>query len=184
LMAIETRLGCEAAVAMRLMAIEAGLLGVRDDGRVRALRIVMAVEALVPLAKEDIRRALAELERSHAEPCWIERRRAGRKLALEYMTTRAVVGRAFGAVVQADVRMAGVARVRAGHLEQTLLEAVAVFAAYAARNVLHVTRALAGEAPARANHDGPGRFRGAARCDGRSQDAQQRDQALEPDVAP
>jgi len=67
LMAFEARLRLHGGVAMRLVAVEAGLIRMHDDGGVRALCIVVAIQALVTGAEEHIRRRGSELQASDAQ---------------------------------------------------------------------------------------------------------------------
>lgn len=166
---------------MRLVAVEARLVGMHQNGRVVALSIIVAIQAFVPLAKEYVRRTDAEVQGRHPESSRVVFGCFACSFALEDMTARAVVGGTFGSVMQAHIGMAGVAGVGARHFELPFSNPVAVLTAHAARHVRDMAGALTREAPTWANF---GRSRGFRRPatgrERRPEDADQEHEAFEP----
>jgi hypothetical protein len=122
-----------------------------DDGRVVSLCIIVAIQALVPLAKEHVGRTGAEAQRSNAESSRVLVCRVVCLLAFEDVTARAVVRGTLRPMMQAYIGMAGVAGIGSGHFELPFRNPVAVLTTHASRQVSDMARALTREAPTRAN---------------------------------
>lgn len=180
LVTLEARFWLQSDLTMRLVAVEAWLVGMHQNGRMVALSILVAVQAFVPLAKEYVGRTDAEVQGRHAESSRVVVGRVLCSFALEDVTARAVVGGALGPVMQPHVGMAGVAGVGARHFELPLSDPVAVLATHAARHVRDVARALSREAPTWANFGRSGGFRRTATGrERRPEDAEQEHEAFE-----
>jgi hypothetical protein len=181
LVALQARFRLQGDLPVRLVAVEAWLVGMHDDGLVVALSIIVAIQALARLAEEHVGRTDAETQRSDAESSRVLVGRVFRSFALEDVTTRAVARGALGSMMQAHIGMAGVAGVDSGHFEVPLSNSVTVLTAHAARHVSDMARALTREAPTRANFGRAGGLRRAAACrECRREDAEQEHEAFEP----